>query len=181
MLTGRCGLRSRRVKIQDLCHETGMERADVLHWLKAHANSSAAAAQQARAPNLHQQAVQSQSRPPATSSTGASSWSGSASIGSPAPPLVEFAARTEAKADAGEDRQASTDAGSRARPFHERQRQGSDFERKRLSKAVEGTLEKVYERSTWPSEAMLRSIYDLHHLPRRRILEWFEWRREQEK
>lgn len=60
----------------------------------------------------------------------------------------------------------------------ERQRQGSDFENKRLGRAVEATLERLYEESRRPSDDMLQSVLQLHKgVPRRKLVDWFGQRR----
>ena len=54
----------------------------------------------------------------------------------------------------------------------ERQRQGTDFEKKRLGKAVEATLEKMYEQSKFPSDENINSFLQLHRgLPRYRVVD----------
>ena len=60
----------------------------------------------------------------------------------------------------------------------ERQRQGSDFESKRLGRAVEATLERLYEESQRPSDEMLQSVLQLHKgVPRKKLVDWFGQRR----
>ncbi len=60
----------------------------------------------------------------------------------------------------------------------ERQRQGSDFENKRLGRAVEATLERLYEESRRPSDDMLQSVLQLHKgVPRKKLVDWFGQRR----
>eukprot|EP00250_Pteridium_aquilinum_P004328 c14546_g1_i1 orf=101-1285(+) len=45
---------------------------------------------------------------------------------------------------------------------------------KRLKKVNKATLERVYKRSKWPSNAMVENLVKATNLPRVRILEWFE-------
>ena len=60
----------------------------------------------------------------------------------------------------------------------ERQRQGSDYEAKRLGRAVEATLERLYEESRRPSDQMLQGFFELHKgVPRRKVIDWFGERR----
>ena len=60
----------------------------------------------------------------------------------------------------------------------ERQRQGSDFENKRLGRAVEATLERLFEESRRPSDDMLQSVLQLHKgVPRKKLIDWFGQRR----
>ncbi len=62
--------------------------------------------------------------------------------------------------------------------YVERQRQGSDFENKRLGRAVEATLERLYEESRRPSDDMLQSVLQLHKgVPRKKLVDWFGQRR----
>lgn len=64
----------------------------------------------------------------------------------------------------------------------ERQQQSSDYDRKRLSKAVEATLETVYLQSAHPSDEMLQGVFDLHRgVSRRRVIDWLGQRRRMDK
>ena len=63
----------------------------------------------------------------------------------------------------------------------ERQRQGRDFDNKRLGKAVEATLERLYEESRRPSDDAVQSVLQLHKgVPRRKVVDWFGQRRRME-
>lgn len=60
----------------------------------------------------------------------------------------------------------------------DRLRQGSDYEAKRLGRAVEATLERLYEESRRPSDEMLQGFFELHKgVPRRKVIDWFGQRR----
>lgn len=60
----------------------------------------------------------------------------------------------------------------------DRLRQGSDYEAKRLGRAVEATLERLYEESRRPSDEMLQGFFELHKgVPRRKVIDWFGHRR----
>ena len=60
----------------------------------------------------------------------------------------------------------------------ERQRQGSDYEAKRMGRAAEATLERLYEESRRPSDEMLQGFFELHKgVPRRKVIDWFGERR----
>jgi Homeodomain len=51
---------------------------------------------------------------------------------------------------------------------------------KKLSKEVLATLEMVYQQNKFPSDEVLRSLWDLYRLPRRRLIDWFADRRRQD-
>ena len=54
----------------------------------------------------------------------------------------------------------------------DRLRQGSDYEAKRLGRAVEATLERLYEESRRPSDEMLQGFFELHKgVPRRKVID----------
>ncbi|CAG9464268.1 unnamed protein product [Pedinophyceae sp. YPF-701] len=50
--------------------------------------------------------------------------------------------------------------------------------RKRINPTIERTLETVYEKTSRPSDEILRSLWDLHKVPRQDVIAWFEARRE---
>lgn len=52
---------------------------------------------------------------------------------------------------------------------------------KPLSRQEEDTLQRVYRQSKFPSEDMLRSLFDLHQIRRARAVQWFKDKREEEK
>ena len=57
---------------------------------------------------------------------------------------------------------------------------GGDFARKRMKRAVQMTLEKVFDRYRWPSNEMISGIIQLHpELSPGRIKLWFEEQRRQ--
>ncbi|KAH7283012.1 hypothetical protein KP509_35G056700 [Ceratopteris richardii] len=45
---------------------------------------------------------------------------------------------------------------------------------KRIKKANMMTLQRVFKRTNWPTNSMIESLVQATHLPRARILEWFE-------
>lgn len=61
-------------------------------------------------------------------------------------------------------------------PFHDRKMAGLD--RKKMRSEVLRTLESVYQRSAYPAAATVKSLHDLHRLPRDAVLDWFAHRRE---
>ena len=52
--------------------------------------------------------------------------------------------------------------------------------RKRIPRATAATLEKVFSTCHWPSDEILNSLWELHHLPRNLAIDWFAERRRQE-
>ncbi|KAK9842471.1 hypothetical protein WJX81_001591 [Elliptochloris bilobata] len=54
----------------------------------------------------------------------------------------------------------------------------ANYGRKRLSRAAEATLNRVFEQARFPDDAVIDSIWDLHRIPRRRAMEWFAARRD---
>ena len=46
-----------------------------------------------------------------------------------------------------------------------------------MPRAVEATLERIFEASPRPSEDVVAGLWDLHRLPKRRVLDWFAVRR----
>ncbi|KAK9842925.1 hypothetical protein WJX74_004484 [Apatococcus lobatus] len=54
------------------------------------------------------------------------------------------------------------------------------YKNKRLGRDIEGTCERVYQQSRYPSKQLLRSIHDLHSVPHARLVEWFALRRKQD-
>ena len=66
-------------------------------------------------------------------------------------------------------------------PFHARGKAaalGGKIPPTPLKKDAERTLEMVYENDPFPSDEVLEGIYELHRLPRRESLAWFQQRRE---
>jgi len=55
---------------------------------------------------------------------------------------------------------------------------GGDFARKRMKRATEATLEKVFERYRWPPEEVIAGVCQLHaEMSPSRVKLWFEERR----
>lgn len=53
----------------------------------------------------------------------------------------------------------------------------ANFGQKKMPRSVEATLERIFERTSSPTDAMVASLWDLHRLPKRRALDWFAQRR----
>ena len=53
----------------------------------------------------------------------------------------------------------------------------ANYGRKKLPRSAEATLERIFDESPYPSEAVVKGLFDLHRLPRRRVLDWFAQRR----
>ena len=51
--------------------------------------------------------------------------------------------------------------------------------KKALGRQAEATLEMIYTRTEWPSDEAVSSLWDLHRLPREKVVEWFVQRRRQ--
>lgn len=61
------------------------------------------------------------------------------------------------------------------------ERQKAFYARKRLAWDVEATFNKVYAAHRGrPSDDMVRSLAELHRLPRRKVIDWFTAKREEE-
>jgi hypothetical protein len=52
-----------------------------------------------------------------------------------------------------------------------------NFAKKKMPRAVEATLEKVFDATPHPSQKVIASLWDLHKLPKRKVLTWFEEKR----
>ncbi|XP_061340977.1 protein OVEREXPRESSOR OF CATIONIC PEROXIDASE 3 isoform X2 [Gastrolobium bilobum] len=71
------------------------------------------------------------------------------------------------------------DSGPKSKePIHTMQRSWSA--QKRLKKAQVDTLERVYRRSKRPTDAMISSIVHVTNIPRKRVVKWFEDKRNEE-
>ena len=53
----------------------------------------------------------------------------------------------------------------------------SNYGRKKLPRSAEATMERIFDETPRPSEAIVKGLFDLHRLPRRRVLDWFAQRR----
>ncbi|KAI3429507.1 hypothetical protein D9Q98_005596 [Chlorella vulgaris] len=49
--------------------------------------------------------------------------------------------------------------------------------KKALGKQAEATLEMIFSRTQWPSDEAIGSLWELHRLPRDKVVEWFQLRR----
>lgn len=156
----------RKVKVNDLAHELQLPRPEVLKFLKANAvhtdrpNKTAQAAEQ--------QTADAQAMEPSMQGL---MWDSGAE-------QEEHQSRASMQQEAGAMPQPKAKKSGPSVPFVERQRQGSDFENKRLGRAVEATLERLYEESRRPSDDMLQSVLQLHKgVPRKKLIDWFGQRR----
>eukprot|EP00887_Chlorella_sp_A99_P003108 scaffold9.g3108.t1 len=48
---------------------------------------------------------------------------------------------------------------------------------KPLGRQAEATLEMVYSKTAWPSDEVVANLWELHRIPRERVVEWFSQRR----
>lgn len=88
-------------------------------------------------------------------------------------------ARREALRASSEDKAADIEKCPGKKTFRQLRQEGV-IGRKRINRTVENTLEMVYERQQWPTDEVLRSLWDLHKVPRHDLLAWFEQRRRQD-
>ncbi|GMH45007.1 hypothetical protein BSKO_12964 [Bryopsis sp. KO-2023] len=61
-----------------------------------------------------------------------------------------------------------------------RARIASKMMNKPLSKSALATMEKVYESIKYPDEDVIRDIFELHRIPRERVIKWFHKKRDKE-
>ncbi|KAL3145365.1 hypothetical protein ABBQ38_001619 [Trebouxia sp. C0009 RCD-2024] len=168
----------RKVKVNDLAHAVQLPRPEVLAFLKSYvpptgpSDRNSAPAVEGRSTDAQPAAGHAQPlAPPSTQAA----WEG---------------------ADADQEQQSADPNHQQPRaqpssppqpkrmkskptvPFADRLRQGSDYEAKRLGRAVEATLERLYEESRRPSDEMLQGFFELHKgVPRRKVIDWFGQRR----
>ena len=51
------------------------------------------------------------------------------------------------------------------------------YQKKTLGKQVEHTLEAVWQRTEWPNDETIASLWDLHRVRKDQVIEWFQRRR----
>lgn len=51
------------------------------------------------------------------------------------------------------------------------------YQKKTLGRQVEQTLEAVWQRTEWPNDETIASLWDLHRVRREQVIEWFQHRR----
>lgn len=149
----------RQVKVEKLCKELGLPRGTVLQWLK-----------DAPQPDLAEKSLQE------------------------ARAAAEAAARERAAIlQAGKLQGGAGSRSGGAAPRGARQgaaggARGSDgtpawrsyAKKKALGRQAEATLEMIFSRTQWPSDDTIASLWDLHRLPREKVVEWFKTRRMRE-
>ncbi|KAL0024791.1 hypothetical protein WJX79_007362 [Trebouxia sp. C0005] len=156
----------RKVKVNDLAHDLQLPRPEVLKFLKANAPHIDRLSKTAQA--AEQRTADAQSMEPSMQGL---MWDFDAE-------QREHQSRAGVQQEAGAMPQPKAQKSGPSVPFAERQRQGSDFENKRLGRAVEATLERLYEESRRPSDDMLQSVLQLHKgVPRKKLVDWFGQRR----
>lgn len=70
--------------------------------------------------------------------------------------------------------------GSSAKAYNKNQYPGPPWRNdgsKRLGKQAEATLESIYSRTRWPDDKVIEGIWDLHKIPKTKVIEWFRSRR----
>ncbi|CAM6109151.1 unnamed protein product [Calypogeia fissa] len=123
----------RKVNIKALCAEVGMDRFDVLAWLK-----------------------------------------------NPPPQLLMYVAtmeNEESTDELPEDRPAMSNSARKQDAETGPEGRQSWSSQKRLRKEHEATFERVFRNTDRPSNAIIQNLVELTHVPRKRIVEWFEERR----
>ncbi|KAL4427724.1 hypothetical protein ABPG75_001813 [Micractinium tetrahymenae] len=157
----------RQVKVEKLCKELGLPRGTVLQWLRdapqpdpaqqslleARAAAEAAARERAEVLRVAKQQGGGGGSGPGTNSS---------SSGSAAP-------RGGKQGPAGGGRGSDGAPAWRSYP-----------KKKALGRQAEATLEMIFNRTQWPSDDTIASLWDLHRLPREKVVEWFKKRRMQE-
>ncbi|KAL0021965.1 hypothetical protein WJX77_000549 [Trebouxia sp. C0004] len=157
----------RKVKVNDLAHELQLPRPEVLKFLKANVLHTDRPSKTAQA--AEQRTNDAQSLDPS-----GLMWDSEVEQRD----QNQHQSRANVQQEAGAMPQPKAKKAGPSVPFVERQRQGSDFENKRLGRAVEATLERLYEESRRPSDDMLQSVLKLHKgVPRKKLVDWFGQRR----
>lgn len=63
----------------------------------------------------------------------------------------------------------------------DRQRLGGDFNKKRMSRSLEDTLDRIFEEDPYPSSDKIREVLELHKgAGYQRIVEWFAQKRRED-
>ncbi|KAL3144975.1 hypothetical protein ABBQ32_003479 [Trebouxia sp. C0010 RCD-2024] len=166
----------RKVKVNDLAHAVQLPRPEVLAFLKSYvpltqpSDRNSAPAVEERL--THAQPAARHAEPQAPPST-QGAWEGVDQEQQSADPPHQ-----QPQAQPSSPRQPRKMKSKPTVPFADRLRQGSDYEAKRLGRAVEATLERLYEESRRPSDEMLQGFFELHKgVPRRKVIDWFGHRR----
>ncbi|KAL2653325.1 hypothetical protein R1flu_021453 [Riccia fluitans] len=136
----------RHVNVKALASELGMDRADVLAWLK--------------------------NPPPELVMLGASMELGDES---------EDSDEGDADVGAASLRTSSKDSGlsTKQNPGRQELAPVTWHNQKRLRKEHVATFERVFRRTRRPTNAMIQNLVELTHVPRKRIVEWFDQRRQE--
>lgn len=51
------------------------------------------------------------------------------------------------------------------------------YHQKKLSRQAEATLESIYLRTQWPNDQVIEGVWQLHKMPRQKVIDWFKERR----
>lgn len=170
----------RKIKVNELANELQLPRPEVLNFLKSYSpNKTSTSPDRAATPvadtrSLDVQPAETRAVPtqePLASIM--SDWESDDDQQHQAAEPVQQQPQAPAAAQPK-----SQNKSKPTRPFAERQRQGSDYEAKRMGRAAEATLERLYEESRRPSDEMLQGFLELHKgVPRRKVIDWFGERR----
>ncbi|CAL8462173.1 g1704 [Coccomyxa elongata] len=144
----------KRISVKQLCKEVQLDRADVLQWLKHYESAE---------PSVHASVLGAKKAAIEATEERQSILSGTRPGDRPA-------------------RQKEPRERLHYKPGFEPHTPGSapwaaNYGRKKLPRSAEATLERIFDDSPHPSEAVVKGLFDLHRLPRRRVLDWFAQRR----
>jgi len=142
----------KKVKIMELANELDLDRAYILHWFKEFGFK----------PDAERNAIIAQRHSEMHAAAAKE--------------------KVKAAAQAAESKVPEHPKGQEGFiPFYTRKEMGMiDPKKKRLSADVLRTLESIYNRTAFPSDEIIRGLWDLHKLNRDTALQWFMARREQD-
>lgn len=163
----------RRVKIQKIAQELALPREEVLQFIKDFASrpENRPAMEQARKARV---AFEQQ---PDRSMSGLAAGAAQQDVA---------AADSSGASSQDEDAPASRRSRQPKRvqprlPFADRQRLGGDFNKKRMSRSLEDTLDRIFEEDPYPSSDKIREVLELHKgAGYQRIVEWFAQKRRED-
>eukprot|EP00884_Botryococcus_braunii_P021713 jgi/Botrbrau1/8225/Bobra.0392s0021.1 len=162
----------RHINVQNLCKEVGMERKAVLDWFKAFDALPESTREGALASARRSLEEEEQRKRMKEERRAAFTFRPSGPRGEPGSSRPQAAGGRP-----GVPPQPSSSSSSSS--F------SPDWARtpanKKLSAEVLATLEMVYQQSQYPSDEILKSLWDLHRLPRRRLVDWFAERRRRDR
>ncbi|GFH18165.1 uncharacterized protein HaLaN_14920 [Haematococcus lacustris] len=152
----------KKIKMLDLSDEINVDRSYILHWMKQFALKP----ESERAPIVAARLAELQ---------GSSRQPGSRHLTPESQQQSQAAAGQEATAV----KPTSSSKPTGFIPFYTRKEMGlTDARNKRLPADALRTLEAIYERTPFPSNEVVKGMWDLHRINRDTALTWFKSRRE---